>query len=120
MSERSKHDLLGSASSTVLAWWLPLGAMILAIPLPDGLKTGIWLLALVWMGGACLFNSRRCGRVHCRYTGPFLLAMTLPVLAHGTGLMPLGDEGWLWLGVTIGGGMAAIWGLSERIMGRYR
>ena len=46
--------------------------------------------------------------------------MTLPVLGHGTGLMPLGDEGWLWLGPAVGGGTAAIWGLSERTMRRYR
>ncbi|MFW8635867.1 hypothetical protein [Cribrihabitans pelagius] len=120
MSERSKRDLLGSSLSAILAWWLPIGAMVLAIPLPDGPKAGIWLLALVWMGGACLLNARRCGRVHCRYTGTYLLAMTLPVLGHGTGLMPLGGKGWLWLGLAIGGGTAAIWGLSERIMGRYR
>ena len=120
MSERSKRDLLGSAPGTALVWWLPIGAMVLAIPLPDGLKMVIWLLALAWMGCACLFNARRCGRVHCRYTGPFLLAMTLPVLGHGTGLAPLGEDGWLWLGLTTGGGTVAIWGLSERLIGRYR
>lgn len=120
MRNGSKPDLLSSTRSAVLAWWLPIGAMLLAIPLCGSPKTVIWILALVWMGGACLLNARRCGRVHCRYTGPYLLAMTLPVLGHGTGLMPLGDEGWLWLGFAIGGGTAAIWGLSERVMGRYR
>ena len=120
MSERSKRDLLGSARSAAFAWWLPIGAMVLAIPLSDGPKTAIWVLALAWMGGACLLNARRCGRVHCRYTGPFLLAMTLPVLGHGTGLLPLGEDGWLLLGLAIGGGTAAIWGLSERLLGRYR
>lgn len=83
-------------------------------------KTAIWVLALAWMGGACLLNIRRCGRVHCRYTGPFLLAMTLPVLGHGTGLVPLGEAGWLLLGLSIGAGTAVIWGLSERLLGRYR
>ncbi len=120
MSDRSKRNLLGSARGSVLAWWLPIGAMVLAITLPDRPKTVIWLLALAWMGGACLLNAWRCGRVHCRYTGPFLLAMTLPVLGHGTALMPLGEDGWLWLGLATGGGTAAIWGLSERMMGRYR
>lgn len=120
MSEGSKRDLLGSTRSAVLAWWLPIGAMLLTIPLPDGPKTVIWVLALTWMGGACLLNARRCGRVHCRYTGPFLLAMTLPVLGHGTGLVPLGKAGWLLLGLSIGAGTAAIWRLSERLLGRYR
>ena len=59
MSERSKRDLIGSARGSVLAWWLPIGAMVLAVPLPDGLKTAIWVLALSWMGGACLLNARR-------------------------------------------------------------
>lgn len=94
--------------------------MLLAIPLPDAPKTAIWVIALAWMGSACLLNARRCGRVHCRYTGPFLLAMILPVAAHGFGLLPLGDQGWRWLGLTIGAGTAAIWWLSERKLGRYR
>lgn len=94
--------------------------MLLAIPLPDAPKTAIWVIALAWMGSACLLNARRCGRVHCRYTGPFLLAMILPVAAHGVGLLPLGDQGWRWLGLTIGAGAAAIWWLSELKMGRYR
>ncbi|WP_298432308.1 hypothetical protein [uncultured Jannaschia sp.] len=120
MSDKSSRDLLGSASGSFIAWWLPLGAMLLAIPLPNCPKTVIWLLALVWMGGACLLNARRCGRVHCRYTGPYLLAMTCPVLGHGTGLVPLGGGGWQWLGLAVGGGTAAICGRSERFMGRYR
>jgi len=27
------------------------------------------------MGTACILNARRCGRTHCRYTGPYYLAM---------------------------------------------
>ncbi len=120
MTDKSTNDLLGTLRNSVLAWWLPFGAMLLAIPLPDGVKTAIWVVALAWMGGACVVNARRCGRVHCRYTGPFLLAMILPVLGHGTGLVPLGESGWLWLGLATGGGMAAIWWGSERLLGRYR
>lgn len=58
--------------------------------------------------------------VHCRFTGPFLLAMILPVLDQGAGLLPPGDEGWRWLGLAIGGGAAALWWISERALGRYR
>ena len=39
---------------------------------------------------------------------------------HGTGLVPLGPDGWLWLGLTIGVGSGSIWCLSEKLMGRYR
>ncbi|MGY3436812.1 MULTISPECIES: hypothetical protein [unclassified Marinovum] len=120
MIDRSSKDLLGTMRNSILAWWLPLGAMLVAISFGDGLKTVIWVAALAWMGGACVANSRRCGRVHCRYTGPFLLAMILPVLGHGSGLLSLGEQGWLWLGLTTGLGMAGIWWLSERLLGRYR
>lgn len=120
MSEPAAKDLLGTMRSRILAWWLPLAAMLLAIPLGDGPKTVIWCLALAWMGGACLANARRCGRVHCRYTGPFLLTMILPVLGHGTGVLWLGEQGWRWLGLTTGLGVAAIWWLSERLFGKYR
>lgn len=93
--------------------------MVLAVPLPYGPKTFVWALALAWMGGACLLNARRCGRVHCRFTGPFLLTVILPVLGRGAGLLPPGDEGWRRLGLAIGG-TAALWWISERAMGRYR
>jgi len=120
MRNRSTSDLLGTARSSLLAWGLPFGAMLLAISLLGAPKTVVWTLALAWMGSACLINARRCGRVHCRYTGPFLLAMILPVLGHGNGLVLLGENGWLWLGLVTGGGMAAIWWSSERLLGRYR
>ncbi|MEP2983264.1 MAG: hypothetical protein ABJN39_02420 [Sulfitobacter sp.] len=120
MADPSTHDWLNTRLGSLLAWGLPIGAMLLAVPLADGPKTAIWVIALAWMGVACLRNARRCGRAHCRYTGPFLLAMTLPVLAYGVGALPLGSDGWRWLGLTIGVGATGIWWLSERILGRYR
>jgi len=72
------------------------------------------------MGGACIWNHRRCGRVHCRYTGPVLLAVILPVSGHGTGLVPLGPDGWRWLGLAIRAVSGSIWYLSEKLMECYR
>jgi len=120
MTDHSSHDWLSTRRGRLLAWWLPIGAMLLAIPFSDGPKTAIWVVALAWMGIACLRNVRRCGRVHCLYTGPFLLAMTLPVLAYGAGVLPLGGDGWRWLGLSVGLGVTAIWWLSERLLGQYR
>ena len=37
------------------------------------LRNWIWIVALLWMGGACLVNAVRCGRLHCYVTGPFFL-----------------------------------------------
>lgn len=120
MTNATRNDLLGTYRNAILAWWLPIGLMVLAIWLPTGPKTAVWVVALAWMGGACIWNNRRCGRVHCADTGPFLLAMIVPVLDHGTGLVPLGPDGWRWLGLTIGAGSGLIWYLSEKLMGRYR
>ena len=120
MTDVTRNDLLSTYRNAIFAWWLPIGLMVLAIWLPTGPKTAVWVAALAWMGGAFIWNYRRCGRVHCRYTGPFLLAMILPVLGHSTGLVSLGPNGWRWLGLTIGIGSGSIWCLSEKLMGRYR
>jgi hypothetical protein len=74
---------------------------------------------LIWMGGACLMNARRCHRTHCRYTGPFFLAMAMAVLAYIMGLLPLGSWPWLTLGLTIAIGNALLWWGTERALGTY-
>jgi hypothetical protein len=40
-------------------------------------KSVIWIIALIWMGKARMLNARSCNRTHCRYTGPYYLAMTV-------------------------------------------
>ena len=71
MSEKSARDLLGSASGSVVVWLLPIGAMLLAIPLSDAPKTVIWLLALVWTGGpACSTPGGAVGSIAAT-PGPF-------------------------------------------------
>lgn len=50
----------------------------------------IWIVALTWMGTACILNARRCGRTHCRYTGPYYLLMIAPVIVLGSGLVAAG------------------------------
>jgi hypothetical protein len=83
------------------------------------LRTGFWVVALAWMGIACLINARQCGRTHCRYTGPYYLAMIIPVLVVGTGVVPLDLYGWLALGFVILGGGYAIWWATERAWGKF-
>lgn len=79
----------------------------------------VWVLALVWMGVACLLNARRCGRTHCRLTGPFFLAMAMAVIAYAVGVLPLGPNGWVMLALAIPMGFAALWWGSERAWGRF-
>ena len=45
----------------------------------------IWPVLLAFMGGACLLNARRCGRLHCFITGPFFLILALVSLLYEIG-----------------------------------
>ena len=66
---------LSSKRTNLLAWWIPLAIMLAGLFFPVSLQTGAWLIALAWMGAACMLNARRCNRTHCRYTGPYFLLM---------------------------------------------
>ena len=122
MTERPsprERDFLGHRLGYVLAWGLPIGAMVLAVPLAPPLKSIVWTLALVWMGAACLANAARCGRMHCYVTGPFFLVIAGVSALHGLGIVSFGPAGWLWLGLTLGVGTAVLWWLPERLWGKY-
>ncbi len=82
-------------------------------------RSVIWTIALAWMGTACLLNARRCGRTHCRFTGPFYLILILPVLAAGLGLVSVGPYGWVLLAVAIVAGGKIIWWATERAWGKF-
>ena len=112
-------DLAGSRAKFLAVWGLPIIALIVAIWLDPIVKTVIWLVALTWMGGACLLNARRCGRRHCYFTGPFFLIMAIASALHGFGIVPLGANGWNWLGNTLGIGTAVLWCGPELIWGKY-
>jgi hypothetical protein len=122
MAERSleARDMAGGSRPLLFYWGLPIAAMVGAVALSRPATTIIWIAALLWMGAACLINARRCGRTHCRYTGPFFLFMIVPVSLHGFELLPLGGEGWVWLGIAIGIGNGMIWWVSEAVLGKYQ
>ena len=115
-----RRDWVSGVGSYAIAWGLPSAAIVGAIWAEPGLRAVVWAAALVWMGTACLINARRCGRMHCRFTGPFFLVMAGIAALHGLGAIPLGPLGWAWIGGVIAVGTAAIWILSERLWGRYR
>lgn len=113
------RDWVGDPWSYLLAWGLPTLAVVLGAFTPAPARTVIWTVALVWKGGACVANSRRCRRTHCRYTGPFYLLLTLPVLLHGSGMVSFGPYGWFALGAAILLGGKAIWLATERAWGKF-
>lgn len=116
---QASKDWLASTRTHALAWWVPQAAIVAALIAPVPLRTVIWLAALIWMGTACILNARRCGRTHCRYTGPYYLGMTVPVLVLASGVVSAGLFGWLILGGLILAGAKIIWWSTEHAWGRF-
>jgi hypothetical protein len=112
-------DWLNSTGTSFLAWWLPKLAIFLTIFVAISFRTLVWLITLLWMGTACILNARRCGRTHCRYTGPYYLAMILPVLALAFGPLSASTYTWVALALLILiGGWVIRW-VTELKWGRY-
>jgi hypothetical protein len=115
----SSRDWLRSPRTSLLAWWIPQAAILAGLFAPVAVRTAIWIIALSWMGTACVLNAKRCGRTHCRFTGPYYLAMIIPVLALGLGVTSLGLSAWVVLGVVIILGGKIIWWTTERAWGKF-
>ena len=113
------RDWLGSTHTNALAWWFPQFAIIAALIAPVPLRAAIWIVALIWMGTACILNARRCGRTHCRYTGPYYLGMIVPVVVLASGVVSVGFYGWLALGAVILAGSKIIWWATEHAWGKF-
>lgn len=119
MSDCTKADWASSRLALALVWGVPVAVMLLALLLEAAPRAVVWIAMLVWMGLACLANARRCGRTHCRYTGPFFLGTAGLVVAYAAGLLSLGSQPWLMLGILVVVGNALIWWGSERLLGTY-
>jgi hypothetical protein len=113
------RDWLRSARTSALLWWVPQGIVVAALLLPVPARAAVWVAALGWMAMACILNARRCGRVHCRYTGPWYLVMIVPVLALAFGFVDGGISAWIALCVVMLGGSKVIWWATERAWGRF-
>ena len=115
----SSADWVGSTRTMLLAWGLPHAALVAGLLVAAPARTAIWVVALAWMGVACILNARRCGRTHCRFTGPYYLVTIIPVLALGLAAVPVGLSGWLVLGAFMILGDKTIWWATERARGRF-
>lgn len=112
-------DLASSRWTSLLLWGLPQIAFILGIFVSPLLRTVLWTASLTVIGVACLVNAFRCGRLHCYLTGPFSLLGAVVSLAYGLGVLPLGPQGWLWIGVAVLVGGSVLSYVPERIWGKY-
>jgi hypothetical protein len=119
---------LASGLGFWLIWILPIVVLWLTVsvrtPSLDLVVTPylvvIWPVLLAFMGGACLYNARGCGRLHCYITGPFFLLLALVALSYGMGWLPLGPHGWTWLANVLILGSITLTYLPERLFGKYQ
>src|SRR5712692_8919368 len=116
---QSSRDWLRSPRTNLLAWWIPQAAILAGLFVPVPVRAVLWAIALIWMGTACILNARWCGRTHCRYTGPYYLAMIVPVLVLASGIRSVDFYGWLVLAVLILAGSKIIWWATERAWGKF-
>ncbi len=115
---QSSHDRLQSPYTNLLAWWIPWIAVIAGLFAPVLLRMALWIVALSWMGPACILNTKRCGPTHCRHAGPYYLAMIAPVGVLGSGLVSADIYAWLVLaGVILRGSTLLPWA-AERAWGK--
>ncbi|MGH6812458.1 MAG: hypothetical protein ACREDM_08960 [Methylocella sp.] len=117
--DQSSRDWLRSPHTNLLAWWIPQAATFAGLFAPVDIRTSIWITALSWMGAACILNAKRCGRTHCRYTGPYYLAIIVPVVVLGSGLVIAGIYAWLVLAGIIQFGSKLLWWATERAWGKF-
>jgi Ca2+/Na+ antiporter len=116
---QASRDWLANTRTNALAWRIPQVAILGGLLVPELVRSAIWIIALIWMGAACILNARRCNRTHCRYTGPYYLAMIVPVLALGSGAVSVSFYAWLALACVILLGSRLVWWATELAWGRY-
>ncbi|MGH6814184.1 MAG: hypothetical protein ACREC6_00605 [Hyphomicrobiaceae bacterium] len=116
----SAKDWAGDWRTLAGLWGLPGAAMLAAAWLEPPLRAVVWSAMLIWMGSACLANARRCGRTHCRFTGPFFLVMAAVVAGYAAGGLQFGPYDWAIVAAIAAIGNALIWWGSERLLGTFR
>ncbi len=114
----AKRDLSHSRVRNLLLWRLtPLVIIVTGFLGRSPWIEVAWTVSFAVMGAACLFNARRCGRVHCYFTGPFFLLASGASLLRGLGIISVD---WIWIGaVALAGGLFLNY-TPERIWGKYR
>jgi hypothetical protein len=117
-----KSDLLSRPFLSFILFCLPAIAIVASgyQHVPWAWRTGIWTVALIVMGTACIANAARCRRMHCYVTGPFFLLMALGTLFYGAGVIHLGANGWNLIGMTTLIGAIILTCLPDLLFGKYR
>ena len=109
---------LASGISAFFVWCIP-AAILIVSAMAHWYQGLIWPIVLAWMGGACLWNARHCGRRHCYFTGPFFLALAAASALYGLGILQLGSDGWQTLSTILLVGAFVFTCLPEWLWGKY-
>lgn len=114
------NDWVANKARFAATWGLPAGILVISglTSLPLGVIGVIWMLALGWMGIACLRNARACGRMHCYFSGPFFLGSAL--LAFGIGMQWMQTLSFNGLGLLLLIGTPLVGVLPEVFWGTYK
>jgi len=116
-----QSDLLSRRGTTILVYAVPTLAIVATSGegVVEAVRTLVWTLAFAVMGIACVVNAVRCGRVHCYFTGPFLLLLAAASLLHGLRVVSFGPNGWQRLSLVAIAGTIVFLTVPERLWGRY-
>ena len=107
------NDLV-SQKSGILLWCLPIAAVIVGSSWPS-IRHWLWIPAFLIMGIGCLVNARRCGRLHCYFTGPVFVLAAIYVALAAANVVPLRPGAFLLIMCAI----AMLVCLAELPLGRY-
>ena len=113
------HGDLFSGARGLVIWGLPIAVIVVSARMGGRFPVFAWPPALSFMGVACLYNARRCGRLHCYLTGPFFLVLALLSLLYGIGALDLGGRGWSWLSLLLLVGGVVLTCVPEWLFGKY-
>ncbi len=106
-------DLVRSRAAWLL-WCAPVVLVLVGALFPS-VRAALWIPALSVMGAACLYNARRCGRLHCHITGPLFLGGAVATAVDAAGIITIG---WAWILIALVAGTALGYGF-ERVRGPY-
>ena len=112
--------LYGLPSLVIVASGMTIRSNLVTLDIDSPWRGAVWAVSMGVMAAACLVNALRCGRMHCYFTGPFLIVMALASLGYGLGALPLGPSGWSIIGMTTLVGAVVLMWLPEAVLGKYR
>lgn len=117
--ESSNTDFTSNKKLHFVLWILPAIVFVIGFNTGPTIRTILWVTSLSIMGISCVNNARRCGRIHCYFTGPFFLLGALVCLIYGLNIFKF-HIGWEILGFSIVVGANLFRYAPEMIWGKYR